>query len=452
MKMPSINPGKIRAFIIYFTTSSALFLSAQVSAQVELKNDGFNGDGQVGCQGGFISGEIGASRFVANSDQYPVRLQKIRILFSGDSIGAQRDVKIKIWRELSPPSDSPGDILYDEEMQLTASNSELSEVDVSGAGLSFDGPFRVGVEFRHDGFPSICRDDDGSNNYPDRNFIYGAPLGFEYSWNRSLNFGVLGDWIIRAEVSTSGGGNNANNDPNNGDPNNDQNNQPADLFINSVSPGSGPADEETRITISGMGFDNSTFFRVGSQSLVNLAIQSNSSVTGTLPAEALPEGSYDVIASKGAETFVYTDGFLVIESSDQTPGALSLISVSPTSAEEGIRTQVNIIGSGFPQGQPVTARVGSFPLESAIATSESVVTGTLPDTIPAGTYDVILTVGAETVTLPSGFTVLAAPEIEDSGGCACTIPSNHKNNKTSFLLFTIFSVFLIITTRRGGRS
>ena len=61
-----------------------------------------------------------------------------------------------------------------------------------------NGPFRVGIEFFHDGPPSIARDADGTIA-SDRNFIC-ANLGAECVWFRSSTLGVTGDWVIRATI------------------------------------------------------------------------------------------------------------------------------------------------------------------------------------------------------------------------------------------------------------
>ncbi len=404
-------------------------MASQASAQIVLQNDGFVDGASVGCQAGFVAGEIGAVRLVAEDDQYPVRLQKIRLIFAGDTDGVEQEVGVKIWQENPTPGDNPGPLVYDEDLMLTSAQNSFNEIDISSENLSFDGPFRVGIAFKHGGFPAICRDDDGGNAFPDRNFIFGAPLGGNNSWNQSIFYAVLGDWVIRAEVIPAGGpdpnnntGNNNNNDPNNNTGNNNNEPQP-EILVTSVTPASGPADEDNTLTIGGSGFDTSATFRVGSSTLSNVAVQSANVVTAVLPKNSLTPGVYDVIVQRGAESFQYASGFTVTEGGGggDEPATLSITNVSPNIIKQGTRQQLTIVGGGF-VGTP-TVRVGSLPLEGAVVQTEpTVIIGTVPETLPVGTHDVIVTIGSETVTFPSGLTVEAEnveePAADDGCGCS----------------------------------
>ncbi|MND01219.1 hypothetical protein D3C83_201270 [compost metagenome] len=54
----------------------------------------------------------------------------------------------------------------------------------------------MALVFAHDGYPGVARDEDGLT--PDRNLVYTAS-----AWTRSETQGVLGDWIIRADIEAN---------------------------------------------------------------------------------------------------------------------------------------------------------------------------------------------------------------------------------------------------------
>ncbi len=290
----------------------------------ELQNDGWLDNTAAGFQGGFVSGEIGAVSFVPDAQDLPVRLQKIKFLFGGDNEGATYAARIKVWAETTEGAASPGPLVFDEEFEITSSTQAFNEVDFSSSNLTFEGPFRVGIEAGHNGFPNIARDNDG-NTFPGRNWIFEVNLG----WARSLDFLVQGDWIIRAEVIAAGGPVDPNNDPNNqpnndtnNDPNNEPNNDgnndvepPSGLTVTGINPTQAVNDQDTDVTIFGTGFvQNQTVFRVGSTVLENIFVQpGGTAATARIPAGVIP-GTYDVVVNDpaSAEQAVLNSGFTVV--------------------------------------------------------------------------------------------------------------------------------------------
>jgi len=164
--------------------------AAARAQEVILKNDGFTSGGSAVFENGFVTGEMGAARLVP-AGPFPMTLTKVQFLFGG-AIDTPM-VTLHIWDD-SAGTDTPGTELFTDDYVLTASDTALQEIDLTAAGISVSGPFRVGIEFLQDAPPSLARDNDGTINAP-RNFIY--TLG---SWYRSNLFGVSGDWIIRAGV------------------------------------------------------------------------------------------------------------------------------------------------------------------------------------------------------------------------------------------------------------
>ena len=162
---------------------------------IELINDGWSSGASVGFQVGFVSGEIGASRFVP-AGSCPCFVSQVTLLFGGAA--AIRTITLHIWDD-DGSSAAPGAELFSRDFQLTASNTDLQLIDLSGDGVFVNGAFRVGIEFTADALPSIARDDDG-NIQPNSNFILASGLG----WVESSLLGLTGDWIIRANVEEQG--------------------------------------------------------------------------------------------------------------------------------------------------------------------------------------------------------------------------------------------------------
>ena len=158
-------------------------------ADLELKNDSFTTGTATGFQAGFVSGEIGAARFVAPDAGRT--LLKIQFLFGGAA--TQQQVTINVYDDTAG-TNAPGTRLWSETFAITGDNSNMQEVTVTSPVI-VPAQFRVGIEFEHDGLPSISRDTDGIHG--DRNFIFASPGG----WVASGALGLMGDWVIRAFVN-----------------------------------------------------------------------------------------------------------------------------------------------------------------------------------------------------------------------------------------------------------
>jgi len=153
-----------------------------------LKNDGWAPGQSMGIVGGFLAGDMVASRLVP-SDTSEVQVTSVLFMFGGAS--GTHAITMTIWED-SGGTVTPGAALFSDSYQVTASDEAWQEIDLSAEDVTVSGTFRVGIEFTHDGAPSVGYDDDGIT--PDRNFIYSG------GWYTAGAFGVPGDWIIRATV------------------------------------------------------------------------------------------------------------------------------------------------------------------------------------------------------------------------------------------------------------
>ena len=163
--------------------------------QEELRNDGFETGEAVNFQAGFVVDEIAAVRVVPTL-ACPCRVENVSLLFGG--AGDTLPVLLRIWED--DGNNEPGPLLYVDSFQLTGANNVLQVIDPSPADVIVNGPFRVGIGFTHSGPPSVASDTDGTIDVS-ANFILAdfSPLGF--FWLPSVDFGVAGDWIIRATIS-----------------------------------------------------------------------------------------------------------------------------------------------------------------------------------------------------------------------------------------------------------
>jgi hypothetical protein len=163
--------------------------------EVILQNDGFVDGQSVGFQGGFDVGEMAASRLLPTGTS-PWTVNRVLFLFGGDT--STQTITLHIWDDAANTS-NPGTELFVGDYSVTGSSVALQEIDLSLDDVQVSGQFRVGIEFQHAGFPSAARDGDGTI-HPTKNFIYSPSSG---GWFQSNLFGLTGDWVIRAGVTST---------------------------------------------------------------------------------------------------------------------------------------------------------------------------------------------------------------------------------------------------------
>ena len=177
---------------------TAILLGAALSQSAlaieeTLVNDGFVDGAPVNFQAGFIAGEMAAARFEPQIP-CPCVVTRIEMLFGGST--GTRDMGILVWDDAGGAS-IPGTLLYSGDVTLTGSNFFLQQIDLTLTPIVVEGPFRVGLEFRHSGLPSVATDLDGTID-AGANFIL-ADVGV-LLWFPSATLGVGGDFIIRATI------------------------------------------------------------------------------------------------------------------------------------------------------------------------------------------------------------------------------------------------------------
>jgi uncharacterized protein (TIGR03382 family) len=169
-------------------------LGAPAAAEVELRNDSFEDGDPVVFQGGFAIGDIGASRFIApEADRM---LLKVQLLFGAAT--TTKTMALKVFDD-SAETDQPSDsLLFNIDVSLVGSDTAMQEIPVPFL-VVLPRVFRVGLEFKHGGVPTIANDNDMTNT-EGRNFIFSGG-----TWHKSNTLGVKGDWIIRPFISGDAG-------------------------------------------------------------------------------------------------------------------------------------------------------------------------------------------------------------------------------------------------------
>ncbi len=161
-----------------------------------LKNDGFVEGGLAFYQAGFVANEIMAARFVAEPEDYPYELTKVRVLVGdGGSGGTIGPFILHLWEDTGAMQPGPT-LKAPEGVQLTA-GPYWNDFDIIPPITIESGMIRVGFEFFQDPPPSFYRDADGNIN-PGVNFIYVPGVG----WFFSEQFGLQGDWVLRVQIDT----------------------------------------------------------------------------------------------------------------------------------------------------------------------------------------------------------------------------------------------------------
>lgn len=198
------------------------------------------------------------------------------------------------------------------------------------------------------------------------------------------------------------------------------------LGITKVEPNQNYADQAKQITITGYNFAAGATVKIGTYQLTSVTFDSATSLRATIPANALSAGTYKITVTVGTMTGTLPNGFTVLAA------PVSVTAVTPNNCFINRSQEITITGKNFTAGAQVV--IGSTALTSVTYVSSTTLRATVPDNfLSAGTYDVIVTAGGESITLARGFEVmitLATPQI------FTLVPTQDYNNKTvSIVIF-----------------
>jgi hypothetical protein len=219
--------------------------------------------------------------------------------------------------------------------------------------------------------------------------------------------------------------------------------------VSGISPSAGPLKGNTKVTISGSGFNGATAVDFGGVAAKSFAVVSNSQVTAWSPAQSAGPVDVTVTTAGGQSTTVPSDQF----SYDAVP---VITGVSPATGSPNGGTKVTISGSGFTGVSAVD--FGAMPALSFKFVSDSQVTATSPAQSPA-TVDVAVstpggmsrpvqadefTYAALPVPAVTGVSPAAGPT---TGGTSVTITGTGFSNATAvkFGTTTAASSFTVVS-------
>lgn len=290
--------------------------------------DAFQDGGSASFQSGFGDGEGAAVKLSAPGDGYPFTILSLQFLFGDDGTTAGEGFTVSA-RVYDDDGDSlladpgfPGTQLGEETgASILSSPDSVSEVAFQTPVSVAEGDVWVALFVTHDGAPGIARDAGGI--VAGKNALYSGG-----GWLDSSDYGLTGDWILRAVVDTpstatnpactfviDGEGEGEGDGEGEGEADGEGEGEVDEaLFITSVNPAVGSAGTETRVTITGGGFVDGIAFRVGATDATDIAVENEGAALATVPAGLAP-GTYDVIAQVGSATFVYPSGFAVMSTS-----------------------------------------------------------------------------------------------------------------------------------------
>jgi hypothetical protein len=158
--------------------------------------------------------------------------------------------------------------------------------------------------------------------------------------------------------------------------------------VTSLSPGSGPVDGGTAVTITGGDFTGATAVKFGSSDAVGFTVNSDESITAVSPAEL--EGTVDVRVTT-------PEGTSPKSPNDRFKFTPTVTGVSPGTGPPAGGTHVTVTGTGFAVGETATViKLGGVPAVSVNCATTTECTAITPELLKgqrfSGTVDVRATV------------------------------------------------------------
>jgi len=173
------------------------------------------------------------------------------------------------------------------------------------------------------------------------------------------------------------------------------------VTVSGIEPSQSYIDHSQEITITGTNFAAGAQVKIGSTQVLQVSFVNGTTLKATIPANFLPVGTYDLTVTAGGKSATLSNGFKVI-------AALATVTrVDPNENYVDRTQEITITGTGFTAGARV--QIGSVELPSVSLINTTTLKATVPAQLLAvGTYDLIVIMGSNRVTLPNGFKVLAS--------------------------------------------
>jgi plastocyanin len=179
--------------------------------------------------------------------------------------------------------------------------------------------------------------------------------------------------------------------------------------ITNISPATGPTSGGTLITITGTNFQDGATVKIGVSLASDVTVVSATSITARTPlGPATEQLTVDVVVTNPDSTkATATGGFTY---SVPPPAVISVTPniVPPLGATGAGPVVVTIFGAGFTTALPTTVTVDGIAATGVQVVDPVTLHATFPAR-PAGTKDVVVTVGNASATLKNGFSWQSAP-------------------------------------------
>jgi pimeloyl-ACP methyl ester carboxylesterase len=177
--------------------------------------------------------------------------------------------------------------------------------------------------------------------------------------------------------------------------------------ITAITPTSGTTTGGTAVTITGTNFASGASVTIGGTAATSVTVVSSTQITATTPAHAAGAANV-VVTNADAQSATLASGFTFV-----VP-APTISAIAPTSGTAVGGTAVTITGMNFASGASVT--IGGTAATSVTVVSSTQITATTP-AHAAGAVNVVVTnPDAQSATLASGFTYVAAALPGDANG------------------------------------
>ena len=219
-----------------------------------------------------------------------------------------------------------------------------------------------------------------------------------------------------------------------------------DPIVTSVSPGNGPINAGTVLTLAGKGFTAGAAVRINEVSATNVTVNSDIQLTATTPSNTTAGGAKDVKVTNP------DTGYGVLAAGYRYDPVVT--GVTPAAGATRGNYPVTLTGAGFITTPAVT--IGGFAAAVTVV-SDTQITATVPtNQLSSGAKNITVTNAAGGAgTLTGAFTAQASGESQANAGASCNGIKNilgGANGDTTYWINTgsAFQAYCDMTTDGGG--
>ena len=165
--------------------------SAQATTGL-LQNDTFTSNSTFTCRSGLEIGDTVGAAYAAPAASYPIQITGLQLLVCGS---ASATLDVAIYADSLDDTANPDSLIWASETGYPlAPSTGFNEIDLTSQDIVVpSGGLRVAII--EDGSDAVALGTDDDGIVAHRNFVRTTVQG----WNFAETFGIMGDWIVRAE-------------------------------------------------------------------------------------------------------------------------------------------------------------------------------------------------------------------------------------------------------------